>query len=252
MDARISFGDQDVAEKAVVGIAVFCLFMEPYFFANSRSPMRYLLPDLGLLALFSWRFRSVALRKLGLAVSAKHTMIAFLALIIGTLITQEAVHQISATRGIQIVGEHRLFSLSQVLHQEIVLRAILLGWLLPWFKSDTALAVCVAILFAGIHPLYFFCTDGVVLPVSAITTLLAFGLATNLLFLGFGHIAFSFAAHAAWNLARFGDGYLSETKGPISEAQSYVEFEGSSLALGLALTFLALVISIQRIARYRA
>ena len=82
----------------------------------------------------------------------------------------------------------------------------------------------------------------------SIATLLAFSLATNLLFLKFGHIGYSFAIHAGWNLTRFGGAY--ERAGvALTETDTIALIEGSLLALGASALLLLAVIAVDRVGR---
>ena len=130
------------------------------------------------------------------------------------------------------------------------MRGLLLGSLVPWFRSRVVLAIAAGVIFAGIHPVYVWLDDDLLLPPIALATLLAFGVATNLLFLRSGHVAFSFAVHAAWNLTRFGGIYVVKGR-QISEAQSFGVIEGSGIALGVAATLLALVLILEWIDKTR-
>lgn len=82
------------------------------------------------------------------------------------------------------------------------------------------------------------------LPLSAVATLLAFGAAANLLYLRAGHIAYSCALHAAWNLARFG---TTTTLGglPLTQTRSFALIEGSELALVAAVAVLCAALGIE-------
>lgn len=240
-----------IASNAAMAVAVGALFIAPYL-SRGDSFAKYLLPDLAIAGLFAWRFGSDAIRRVGLAIPPRHVVIAFVTLVIGFFAARAIVDQITTTAGIEILIPRPLFSLSQVLHQEIVMRAILLGALCAWFKSSTVLAAVAAAFFAATHPLLFWWIEGVMLPPFAVMTLFAFGLATNLLFLRAGHIAFSFSAHAAWNLARFGTGYLVLDLGLISEAESFVAIEGSGLALGSATILVVAVVLAQYLLDRRA
>jgi membrane protease YdiL (CAAX protease family) len=235
-----------VHTNTAVVLAVITLFAVPYLLIPGTSPAKYLLPDIAILGVMAARFQGSSLRRMGLVVPPLHLGAALIALAGGVLLAGGIVEQISADRGIEIVGARPAFSLSQVLHQEIVLRGLLLGALARWFPSPAALAVLVAVIFAGVHPLLYWWSFDLVLPVTSIATLLGFGLATNILFIRSGHIAFSFAAHAAWNLVRFGDAYIVDGEF-ISEAQTFAVFEASWQALGTAAVFLAISVVVAKL-----
>jgi len=223
-------------KNAAVGAAVIFLFVAPYALLRGDSPGRYLFADLGLVLLFVWRFRGDALRRLGLSIPPRQLAGAALALVAGIFLARVLIGKSFLDSGIEIEGRHPLFSLSQVLHQEIVLRGILLLALKRWFRSRTVLAGTVALGFAGVHLIYFWIQE-VDISLAAVTTLFLFGFATNLLFLQVEHIAFSFTAHAAWNVARFGTIYILGSV-YVSEAESFAAIEGSGIVLAAAAGFL--------------
>jgi membrane protease YdiL (CAAX protease family) len=209
----------------VFGIAI--LFAAPYL---SSSPARYLIADLAIVTIVAWRFRTDTIRRIGLSIPLRHGCAAVISFGLLFLLAQAFVEQIA----IETHGWRPAFSLSQVFHQEIVLRGLLLGALIRWRYSS---AVLVAILFASLHPLFYWWAFDLLLPPTSVATLFVFGLATNLLFVRTGHIAFSFAVHAAWNLARFHAEYMVRGQ-YLSEAQTFAIYEGSGYALGAAVALL--------------
>ena len=228
-----------------MAVLVGALFVSPYLELAQAVASRYLLADAAIVALVALRYRSSALERLGLKIPLRHLMLAAATFGVGLAVAALLVNQIALGRELDIIGQHSAFSLSQVLHQEIVLRGLLLGALVAAVPTPNFMVVGFAAVFAGIHPLFFWFTFDLVTTTTAIATLFVFGLATNILFVRFGHIAFSAAAHAAWNLSRFGDAYVVRGRS-ISEAQSFAELEGSGLALGASIVLLAIALATRK------
>jgi hypothetical protein len=224
-------------------LSIGILFAAPYLSIARNLSTRYLIADAAIVAVVVFRFREDALRRLGLSVPTRDLYAALVTLAIGFLLAQQLVERIASSQQIEILNAMPLFSLSQVFHQEIVLRGLLLGAVIRILPSPFGAGLICAIVFAGLHPLLFWWSFDLAIPLVSILSLFAFGLATNILFIRFEHIAFSFAAHAAWNVARFGGGYsLSGER--IGEAQTFVVFEGSVEALWAAMALLAVAAAI--------
>ncbi|NQU37216.1 MAG: CPBP family intramembrane metalloprotease [Actinobacteria bacterium] len=232
---------RSVSANAAIALTIFALFVYPYLSWNGLSPTRYLIPDLVIAALIFARFRADALRRLGFAIPMADCAIASLLFGLGTLIATVLVRHLAESREIEVIGTHALFTISQVLHQEIVLHALLLGFLSKYVKSQPALAVGPAAVFAAVHPLHYWWFFGAALPLSTIATLFFFGVAMNVVFIRTRHVAYSLAIHAAWNLARFGDQYFVR-KRTVFESQTFAEIEGSEPVLAAALLLLGVTI----------
>lgn len=115
--------------------------------------------------------------------------------------------------------------LFQVLNEEILLRALLLGWLKRQLHSELLIMLVTTAVFAGLHILLYVWLADVRLEPGPLVTLLSYCLIANLLFLRSGHIAFAFALHAGWNLNRFTAVYVDGGQ-RLSEAQSFNAIEG--------------------------
>lgn len=246
MERRSGGGRLGAVGNAIAVVALAGLFAAPYLFSDGGEPSRFLLADLGIAVIVVRRYRGGALRRMGLRIPPSHGGAALVVFFLGWLVTRQLIAGIAARNHIEIVAPWPLFSLSQVLHQEMVLRGLLLSALAPWFRSRAALAMVAGAIFAGAHPFYTWWTDGMLLPIASAATLFLFGAATNLLFLEAGHVAFSFAVHAAWNLARFGSAYLVAGV-QASEARTFALFEGSAAALCASGALLLLVLLARRL-----
>jgi membrane protease YdiL (CAAX protease family) len=216
-------------------VVVALLFAAPYFMWVGDPRARYVIADAAILFVLSLTWRWDVIERAGLAVPRRAWVPVLLVLIVGAWTADGVVGRIEQQFGVEVSGHRPLFSLSQVFHQELVLRGLLLGALATRVRSQLRLAVVVAAAFAALHPLLFFLQGGLVLPITVIASLFWFGLATNWIFLRTGHIAFAFAMHAAWNVRRFGARY-GDLDGDnfMTEAESFAVIEGAWLAVGAA------------------
>lgn len=145
-----------------------------------------------------------------------------------------------------------LWRICQPLNEEIVLRALLLGFFARFFSHRAYLAIIAALVFSGLHLLiYYFGQMDTQLDLSALLTLFFFALAANTLYLTFNHIAFGFMIHLAWNWWRFA-GDIFKDNILLNEAESFNALEGNWLVFlfvaGLTLIFVfCLMIREQRI-----
>jgi hypothetical protein len=217
--------------------AIFGLFAAPYVIDPNTTAWRYVLADAAIGVVAALAFGRAALRRLGLAIPPRHLAAAVIAFFAVVAAAQPVVGAIEEAQQLQILDPQRWFSLSQVLHQELVLRAVLLGLLCRWISSRPVVGVAGAVIFATTHVALYGIFEGTLLPLVAVATLATFALATNLLFLEFGHIGFSFAAHAGWNVSRFGGAYLLPGHA-VSEVESFALIEGSPAALAMAAALL--------------
>lgn len=237
-------------QDAVFILAILGLFAAPYVVSLGRPLLQYLMPDALILLVVIWRFRERALRRIGLAIPARDFIVALASLAAGLLLVENMLDAITEMGGLVISGHRPFYSLTQVFHQELILHGLLLGTLASKFPLRYRVALSVALVFALIHPALYWWQWGLLLPATTTLTLFCFGLATNLLFLRAGHIAFAFAAHAAWNLIRFGTVYLRNGV-PISEAESFADIEGSTIVLGASLALLLVVLLLEILAPRR-
>ncbi len=114
----------------------------------------------------------------------------------------------------------------QVFNDEIVLRAAVVTVLLRWFQYPKSVSLVLAAFFAvGHYLLYRF--HGSDIGWEAMTTLFALGAIANLLFVRFGHVGYSLAAHYAWNFYRFNGSYFVEGH-EIAQGETFNYVEGNA------------------------
>ena len=104
--------------------------------------------------------------------------------------------------------------LLQSLNEEFVLRSLLLaftlGWLLKFKRNSTVrsatpvlLCATLALGFSVLHGLYYLLLSEIILWPRTLLTLALVGFSFQALYLWSGHIYYTLAIHAGWNLVRF-------------------------------------------------
>jgi hypothetical protein len=121
--------------------AIFALFAAPYLIDPDTTLWRYVLADAAIGAVAAFAFGRAAFTRLGLAIPLRHLAASVILFVAVVAAAQPAVRAIEAAHQLQILDPQRWFSLSQVLHQEMVLRAVLLGLLCRWIPSRFAVGV---------------------------------------------------------------------------------------------------------------
>ncbi len=137
---------------------------------------------------------------------------------------------------------HDLF---YTLNEEIILGAVLLGYVKQRFRNlkPAAISVLVAILFAGVHYLFYrwIFLDNGILSWLTLSSLIMVGILRNNLILTTGHIGFSWAFHASWMAVMFGTyHYYTDNLEGLLEYQRFNLYLGSPLTL-IIITGLAIV-----------
>lgn len=140
--------------------------------------------------------------------------------------------------------ERWLGSFFQVFNEEIVFRAFLLCQLSRFIRNELAAASIQTFLNIVGHYIAALLIFSEIFSGTALVSIVLFNFGANLLFLRLGHIGFSLAAHAAWNVIRHGS-YRSiinpaaESVIFVREADEYAVFEGSTQVMAAAAIFLA-------------
>jgi membrane protease YdiL (CAAX protease family) len=132
-----------------------------------------------------------------------------------------------------------LWRICQPLNEEIVLRALLLGFFAHFFTHRAYLAIIAALIFSLLHFLIYYGALGERLDVLTLLTLFFFGLAANALYLTFNHIGFGYVIHLAWNWWRF-SGNIVKDGVTLNEPQTFDALEGS-IPVFIFVTVLSLV-----------
>jgi hypothetical protein len=126
--------------------------------------------------------------------------------------------------------------LFQAFNEEILFRALLIGFITQYVRSPLLISLGVAFLFAAAHfLLYRFGTLHMALSITALATLFLAGVAMNNLYMAFRHIGFSWALHAGWNIAWLpATIYDAATNERLHEPQIFDRVLGSPIVVAIA------------------
>jgi hypothetical protein len=98
--------------------------------------------------------------------------------------------------------ENQIGFLFQALNEEILFRALMIGFIMQYVRSAPLVSVGLALLFSATHFFLYRFSNPMHLPLSiaALATLFFAGVAMNSLYLIFRHVGFSWSLHAGWNV----------------------------------------------------
>jgi hypothetical protein len=132
--------------------------------------------------------------------------------------------------------EQQFGFLFQSLNEEILFRALMIGFVLQYVRSAALVSLGVAFVFSAAHfLLYRFGTLHMTLSLTALATLFLAGVTMNNLYLAFRHIGFSWALHAGWNVVWLPAAtYDAATNLPLREPQLFDRVLGSPMIVAIA------------------
>ncbi|HEY2836527.1 MAG TPA: CPBP family glutamic-type intramembrane protease [Rhizomicrobium sp.] len=141
----------------------------------------------------------------GLNLSRTHFIIvvaAFGAIAMGSKMLLSFVYAAARLKAIAPDLTGQFGFLFQAFNEEILFRALLIGFVLQFVRSAFLVSLGLAVFFSAVHFLMYRFTNPMHLALSAaaLATLLLAGVAMNNLYLAFRHIGFSWALHAGWNV----------------------------------------------------
>jgi len=212
---------------------------------------RFMIASVVLLAFLGIVFRTQILKRIGLSLNLNKWSVV-LAVFAGLLMADAGIiDSIVLNHGFDIRFNHKpmvrlwvyLHTFCQVLNEEIVLRVLLLGLLLKWFKRPLPLALIGAGVVTLIHISNYYQSSDVFIGWGAVATLFFVYSAANILYLCLGHNGFGLAFHLAWNLNRFSI-RISENGLRIREAESFSFFEGSPLVVSICIVLGILIMAV--------
>jgi membrane protease YdiL (CAAX protease family) len=232
---------------------VFLIFIWPYGIAPFSWPIdvfswlgawRFVLVTPVLIAITAWFFRKNWANVLGFPTRIKQLVACAIVGIAGFLVFHFFINFVLRDGGYRILppdnGDYlsffgsfpiicrTLWRICQPLNEEIVLRALLLGFFARYFNHRAYLAILSALVFSLLHwLLYYYGVLAVKLELSTLLTLFFFALAANALYLTFGHIGFGFVIHMTWNWWRF-SGNIIRGDIILNEPQTFNALEGSA------------------------
>lgn len=144
------------------------------------------------------------------------------------------------TAGLKVEAPHlmgQIGFLFQSLNEEILFRALMIGFIVHYVRSATLVSLGLALVFSAAHFFMYFVTNPLHMALSpgALATLFLAGAAWNNLYLAFRHIGFSWALHAGWNVAWLpAVFYDATTNAPLYEPQIFDRVLGSPIIVALA------------------
>ena len=181
-------------------------------------------------------------KKVGLKISKKEIPVALLILIIITLGSYWLISTIAAENNVTFVPffQEKFFyrgvlkTIGQTLNEEIVLGALLLGYIRHVFKKPNPIiiSIAVALIFSLFHFLFYYFrisafADFGVLTFPCLLSLFFAGILRNNCILSTGHIGYAWALHFGWNLAFMDSRFFIGTKA-VSEPGLFNLFLGNT------------------------
>jgi membrane protease YdiL (CAAX protease family) len=127
---------------------------------------------------------------------------AFALMVVATKLILPGIYAANGLRADSPGIAQQLGLLFQSLNEEVLFRALLIGFVLHYVRSRVLISTGLAFIFAAAHFLLYRYSNPLHLALSplALLTLFLAGLVMNNLYLAFRHIGFSWAFHAGWNI----------------------------------------------------
>lgn len=191
--------------------------------------------------------------ELGLRLPQQALLRTLAVLLAVTLVAQGAVQHIAHAAGAQRVGPwlswYILLPWCQVLNEEMVFRALLLGCLERRGLPRALVSLLSALAFVVGHVvIYRWGIAHVWLLPQTVVTLFAFALFTNSLYLRTRHIGYPAAIHLGWNLARFTCFWQFDNVASMqAEAYGFNTFEAHPAVMSAALLACAVTFGLQQL-----
>ncbi len=221
-------------------------FLLPYLAVNSWSfPLA-----LPFVLLFARQLRGPDfLRWLGLKIPRLDLTLSLIFLILCAWTSREVLIHLAEENSItpdstRWTGGLRLRPIFQVLSEEMLFRAILLGELVRRLRgfSTPGLNLMVCAAFGLLHIPFYLLKDGSFIGWMAAVNLGLFSWACNAFYLKRGHIGFAVALHLGWNWTRFGMDFTRAGE-LLAEGALFRTFEGSWQASALAAAAIAISVA---------
>jgi hypothetical protein len=141
----------------------------------------------------------------GLKLSPAHALLVIASLAIvatGSKLLLAAVYQSAGLISKPANIENQIGFLFQALNEEILFRALLIGFIIQYVRSAPLVSIGLALLFSATHFFLYRFSNPLHLSLSlaALATLFFAGVVMNSLYLIFRHVGFSWSLHAGWNV----------------------------------------------------
>jgi hypothetical protein len=207
----------EILRQRLLQASLIACFLAPYLFIHSF--WWKFLPATFLILLCQWRQQPRSwMSDLGLRMNIRELFQSIVLFGVAAWASWRYLFWLAADLGLEsgsslVPPAWRFLPVGQVLNEEMVLRALLLGWVTRRVSQRWWLSPLCAAIFVGAHDvLYAFLLNGDLLAPTTMAALFFFGLATNDLFLKYGHIGYSVALHLGWNLTRFGEQWMYQNR----------------------------------------
>jgi membrane protease YdiL (CAAX protease family) len=165
------------------------------------------------------------------------TVIAFMAVASASAMLLPFVYRASGL-AVEAPGiREQIGFLFQALNEEILFRALLIGFLMQYLRSAPGLSLGTALLYAAAHFLLYRYSNPMhfALSPTALATLFLAGVAMNNLYLAFRHVGFSWALHAGWNVMWLPATFTDAASGTrLAEPQVFDRVLGAPMMAALA------------------
>lgn len=227
-----------------LGAFLIIAFLVPY---NLDTWWKFFAASAAILVIGRWLWRGDALRVLGLAIPKRELVLSGILTVLFAILVRVLVLNVCTAN--HIVFDSSMYHwgwkvnpMAQVLNEEMVFRALLLAGLVRLFRNPMLAATLSSVAFAAAHWVLYSAMNGISLPATTLTTLFAFGMASSLLFLRFGHIGYSYALHLGWNLTKLEGTFINQSVQPphrLHEGEGFVLIEGAPIITALALVLFA-------------
>ena len=176
----------------------------------------------------------------GLKLPPTHALLVVTAFVMVATVSQMLLPLVYEAAALKVNApniEEKIGFVFQAFNEEILFRALMIGFFIQYVRSEPVISLGLAFLFAAAHFLLYRFSNPMHLALSmaSLATLFFAGVAMNNLYLAFRHIGFSWALHAGWNViwlpATF---YDAATNEGLHEPQVFDRVLGSPTIVAMA------------------
>lgn len=236
-----------IKKKLVFILLVTCFFVLPYFLPNFW--WKFIPSTIGIIGLFWYMRPSAFVADLGLCCCWKDLASALIVFAFFFLGARCLIYCIAyfygLTSDVPWDDSWRFLSVLQCFNEEMIFRALLLGFLLKILRSKIIAVISSAVFFSWAHYAYqYYLYTGIELPWSTLLTLFFFGVLAGTCYFRTGNIACPFALHLGWNLNKFGEKWIESTTGrPWGYSEGFIFIEGNYLVTIISILLVVSVVA---------
>jgi len=240
-----------LAQSLVIGTVLAACFI-PYF---AQSRWRFMAGTAVIVGVMGVFRRSSFVDELGLRFTRREFNLTMLFAAFCVFGADVVIEQVLGAHGLSRLPRdaHPMWvvrSVFQVMNEEMVFRALLLGAALKLITRRWVAALLCAALFALAHGVLYALLGRNALTLLTVVSLFCFGWALNNLFLHFRTIGVPLAIHVGWNLSRFGWLHRDDATGTVlSQGETFNRIEGSGEVVALSLILVGLSFALSRVHR---